>query len=486
MCALVTLGALVVPGVATGAVVFHSDRCTDAEQRTEHPDCYEAIWSVADDGTELRRLTDTQGTPQHPSFAARGSLVAFSRLAPSGATFTTGSSELWRIGADGTDARRVAGSFDLGLDYINELDASPVGEEVVLSGSPRLTNAGSDLFVAGLDGSPARRLTNSPDTDEIQPKVSPDGKQVAFYRGGAGPNPNSEGSGVYSVPLNGGRAVPVVIGAIPGSNEESYVRTLAWSPDGRALAFSSGGLIYSITADGRNLRRVSDIATGASDLAWTGSRSSGFLISEPDLPLSGDERRPSALFGSGPAPGARPLYTLNLGSRGSRARPFTPLVTGRTAQESFTGDRAPDWIPARLLPTPVDVLAPALDLVDGSDGRFAGHSRRQRRGRSRSVSARRLRFLAVDTSGVLRVEAAVSKRAGQGERRRLCRYSTGRRVTRRRRCSRPVFVPLRTSRTLARVTRVLGRGAVEIRLRARDRRGNRTARPRVLSLRVSR
>jgi hypothetical protein len=486
LCALVALAALMSARDAGATVVFQSDRCTDSEQRTQHPDCHEAIWRVGDDGIGLRRLTPPDGTPHSPSFAAGGSLVAFWRAAPAEATLTTGSDELWLVGSDGTRARRVAGSFELGLDYLNELDASPVGRAVVLSGPPRLTNAGSDLFVAGFDGTPARRLTNSPGTHEIEPKVSPDGRKVAFYRGDAGPNPNARGSGVYSVPLRGGRAVPLVVGSIPGSNEDTYVRTLAWSPDGRALAFSSGGLIYSITADGRNLRRVADIATGGSDLAWTGSRSSGFLISEPDLPLPGDERRPSPLFGPGPAPGGRPLYTLRLGSRGSYARPFTPPVTGRAAQERFAGDRAPDWIGRRALPSPADLVPPALDLVDGADGRFAGHSRGRRRGRRGSVSARRLRFLAVDPSGVRRVEGALGKRAGRRGRRQLCRFSTARRATGRRPCDRPLFVRLRSARSLLGMTRALGRGSYVVRLRASDRRGNRTGRTRALSLRIGR
>jgi hypothetical protein len=466
-------------------VVFDSDRCTAEEQRNEYPDCDRTIWRVEDDGsTGLRRLQPARGNPMQPSFAAGGTLVAFERFGLS-STGEVGELELWRVRLDGTQARRVATAHELGVSHIRALDASPVGREVVVAGPPRGAGGRDDLFVTSLDGGPVRPLTSGSRTTDLDPKVSPDGTKVAFFRGGV-----EAPWGVYAVALRGGPVVPVVVGTLPDTGRLSApgsAHALAWAPDGRALAFASGQLIYAVTTDGRDLRVVGDIATSASDLAWTGAPS-GLLLSDPYLPLVGDQRRyPGFAPGSSPsyAGGARPLYRMELGLPSVVARPFTPLVLGQTAQESFSGDGSPDWAPTGAVPLPTDRRPPALELVDAVDGRLAGLSRGRRRGRKRAVSARRLGFLAADTGGVRRVEAAVGRRAGGRGKRRLCRFATGRRSLRRR-CSRPVFVRLRTGRSLSRLARALGPGRYEIRLRASDRRRNRTARPRLLSLRVRR
>lgn len=476
---LAASAALIAPGGATGAVVFHSDRCTEAELLLRGPDCDFALWRADDQGTGLRRLTPQGGIPLFPSFAARGALVVYRRdgLGPGGGQ---GPAEVWRVGSDGTGARRLAGPAEVGVPYLDRPDAAPVGREVVFSASEGSSGT-HDLFAAGLDGGHVRRLTNNPGIDELGPKLSPDGTKVAFYRG-RGPLHPEEG-GLYALSLSGGSPVPLVVGDLPGPDYGGYVDALAWSPDGRALAFSSRPLIYSMTADGRGLRIVGNFSTGG-ELAWLGSGSPSLLISAPDLPIPADERRSNAVFGPG-GPGARPLYRLDLQRPVPSPRPFTPPVYGREAQESFSGDGGPDWTAEPRLSLP-DILPPAVDLVDGVDGRFVGRSRARRRGRKRTVSARRLSFLAADTSGVRRVRASVGKRTGRRGGEKVCRFATGRRATPRRRCSRPVFVRLRSAKSLSRLAGRLGRGALEIRLRASDRRGNRTRRSPTLSLRVGR
>ncbi len=84
----------------------------------------------------------------------------------------------------------------------------------------------SNLWVANTqDGSVARRLTSVPST---RPKISPDGKTVAFtatYDGG----PN-----VYTVPIEGGEPKRLTF-----DNEND--NTLGWTPDGKYIAYSTSG-----------------------------------------------------------------------------------------------------------------------------------------------------------------------------------------------------------------------------------------------------
>ncbi len=66
---------------------------------------------------------------------------------------------------------------------VSDLDLSPDGEWVVYSvGEPNFEEdtSTSDLWRARWDGSGKRALTRTPDADEYQPAVSPDGKWIAF------------------------------------------------------------------------------------------------------------------------------------------------------------------------------------------------------------------------------------------------------------------------------------------------------------------
>lgn len=100
-----------------------------------------------------------------------------------------------------------------------------------------------DLWVAGRTGGMARRLT-SDDGTESSPRLSPDGKWVAFtgqYEG------NSD---VYVIPVAGG--APRRLTWHPGSD-----RVVDWHPDGKRIAFVSGresltpvDRLYVVSVDG--------------------------------------------------------------------------------------------------------------------------------------------------------------------------------------------------------------------------------------------
>ncbi len=84
----------------------------------------------------------------------------------------------------------------------------------------------NDLWVVGHEGGDARRLTSS-DMAETNPKISPDGRWVAFtgqYDG------NTD---VYVVPIEGGE--PRRLTFHPGADQVQ-----GWTPDGRAVLFISG------------------------------------------------------------------------------------------------------------------------------------------------------------------------------------------------------------------------------------------------------
>jgi tricorn protease len=101
----------------------------------------------------------------------------------------------------------------------------------------------SDLAAPATDAAPAPDAAQAPRVALAEPGISPDGKEIAFVSGGD----------IWTVPATGGEARLLV------SHPAAESRPL-YSPDGRSLAFVStrtgNGDIYVLTLDTGDLRRV--------------------------------------------------------------------------------------------------------------------------------------------------------------------------------------------------------------------------------------
>ena len=112
---------------------------------------------------------------------------------------------------------------------VSDLDLSPDGEWVVYSvGEPNFEEdtSTSDLWRARWDGSGKRALTRTPDADEYQPAVSPDGKWIAFLSDRGDEDAKTQ---VWVMPADAGEAERL-------TNFPGGVSDFDWSPDSARLA----------------------------------------------------------------------------------------------------------------------------------------------------------------------------------------------------------------------------------------------------------
>jgi len=133
--------------------------------------CFGDIWTVREDGSELRRITDNPGRDVHPVFSPDGTMIAFT-------SDRTGPYNLFVVPASGGDATQ--------LSWNNESEVAVTwtrdGKKIVFRG-PTNSSWRSWLYTVSLDGEMREAM---PLGEAAFGTFSQDGRFFAFNRKGLG------------------------------------------------------------------------------------------------------------------------------------------------------------------------------------------------------------------------------------------------------------------------------------------------------------
>jgi dipeptidyl aminopeptidase/acylaminoacyl peptidase len=105
-------------------------------------------------------------------------------------------------------------------------------------------------------------------TGVADPRLSPDGRTIAYVVWGVDRDANAYRSSIHLVPVDGSAAPKQLTG---GEKEDALPR---WSPDGRLLAFVSNAesekkQLYVLPVEGGEARRLTDLPEDVGEVAWS-------------------------------------------------------------------------------------------------------------------------------------------------------------------------------------------------------------------------
>jgi hypothetical protein len=246
---------------------------------------YPQIYVMNADGSDLTQLTrDPSSQYLDPAWSPDGTRIVFARWSDDGT-----SSGLYLIGADGNGETRVTDS--------DALDSSP-------SWFP---DGSALLFKRDIEGQTQLMVVKTNGTGErlVRRCAASCGIPQGFWIGSAQLSP--DGTRIVLTILDapfGQKNFEIIVWSADGTNGARLTETSVpeadpgWAPDGTRITFVREGDIYTMLADGSDVRRVTDSGTDGWP-AWQRATESGPTVT------------PTAVT---PAPSAVPTPSASLGT----------------------------------------------------------------------------------------------------------------------------------------------------------------------------
>jgi dipeptidyl aminopeptidase/acylaminoacyl peptidase len=226
-------------------LVFHARRKDEKKKAAARN-----VWTVASDGSGLKKLTDGAKDEYHATLSPDGKKLLF-------VSELNGSRDIWLADADGQNP--VPLTDDPGTE--DQPAWSPDGRQIAYAAFPK--EGGSfDLWLVNADGSGRRRLTTTP-ANEIFPVWHPNGDEIAYVTDASG---NFD---IFAIDVRDGHTTPLVV----SSDHEARP---VFSPDGTKLAFSrwpahgrsTDATIWVANADGTAPIELTAAPAPATHPAW--------------------------------------------------------------------------------------------------------------------------------------------------------------------------------------------------------------------------
>ena len=205
------------------------------------------IFSSNDDGSNERQITSGAKFNFEPRAASDGKYIVFS-------SNRDGFHNLWRTDADGKNPFQLT-NFQNGMD--GQIEISPDGKIVIFARQG--TDGGkSTLMRVSIEGGDAAPVFPESQSSNLFPRISPDGKLLAFQTFHYDNKTAQFKSFVKVVPFDGANTKPE-------EYETGLNSQIQWSPDGKSLTYINRlGIdnLWSISRENRKEKALTTFNSG--------------------------------------------------------------------------------------------------------------------------------------------------------------------------------------------------------------------------------
>ncbi|UWZ81939.1 winged helix-turn-helix domain-containing protein [Occallatibacter riparius] len=270
-------------------------------------------------------------------------IAAYTKITQDGRPKSIGGTDESRIYFEWEDTGAIAqisvsggatAPIQVPLEHPRIGEASPDGSTLLFTSEGKGKGPADSLWVVPVLGGSPRRLVNA-----VSSTWSPDGEKVVYgtANGDIG-IVRRDGTDAHRIASVGG-----------------YLKSLAWSPDGSVIRFSRDGLLWEISADGKNLHQLLP-GWGKSPTQWSGKWAPNglfYFVADDQIWLS-DERRevgrtaailpiqmtfgPTVWDRPMPTQDGKKIYASGRSKRGelvrfdAKSRQFQPLLAGMSVE----------------------------------------------------------------------------------------------------------------------------------------------------------